>query len=343
MNVAMALRVSDAVPPPVPPAAPTAVIAVADNGTNRVIRSIDGGLTFSPVSVTARSWIKLAFSPTLGSGLGRVIAVADTSGSATTYMYSDDLGETWTLGTFPINFNCRGVAWSPTLNLFLVTASTGGFNPLMTSPTGLPGSWTNHTISGTGGAAAAPCIWHEGFGMFLFLIGGDLWRCADGSTFTRASGPTGFSGNSSYKPCATTGRFLEGQASTTLNYTTGPTTARSTIPGVLPGTGNLMAFSSSLGTGNGRVVVAANTGANPRIQYSDNLGTSFTAGSGYDARAWTAVTRSEEVGLFFAASSSSGNNTIARSADGISWENVAAPSAQNWRDIIVCDGLAAAV
>lgn len=109
-------------------------VGVSNSATNRVIRSTDGGATWSSVSVTANGWKSITYSPSLG----RFVAVA-LSGTDRV-MYSDDDGLTWTdvnvtAGTY------FGVAWSPDLNLFAAVATSG--NQIMTSPDGI--TWTNRT------------------------------------------------------------------------------------------------------------------------------------------------------------------------------------------------------
>lgn len=80
------------------PAPLSKFVAIAVSGTNRIMHSSDG-ITWSQATnaPSLDPWRSIGYSPTLGSGSGRLVAVTS---SADTFMYSDDGGDTWiTSGT----------------------------------------------------------------------------------------------------------------------------------------------------------------------------------------------------------------------------------------------------
>jgi hypothetical protein len=98
------------------PAPLSKFVAVALSGTNRVMHSSDGitwsGATNAPPT---SSWRAIGYSPTLGTGTGRLAVV---SSSSDTYMYSDDGGDTWiTSGvTLPSGMKSICIIWVPEIN-----------------------------------------------------------------------------------------------------------------------------------------------------------------------------------------------------------------------------------
>lgn len=115
------------------------IIAFASSGTGRVMYSEDQCETWiiptlDPI-LDAHSWISSDFSPSLQ----RIVVVA-LDGAV---MYSDDYAGTWTLSTAPSQ-KWTDVKWADTLELFMV-CSEDGDKQIMTSPTGLSGTWTLQT------------------------------------------------------------------------------------------------------------------------------------------------------------------------------------------------------
>lgn len=110
-------------------------------GNNLVIYSDDGGETWSSVVVSG-SFKAVCYSTTLK----RLLAVT-TSGEV---IYSDNFAENWEAVTAPSQA-WQDVIYSDTQSLFIVISSDGGPQQVMTSPTGLSGSWTlqNTPIAGS--------------------------------------------------------------------------------------------------------------------------------------------------------------------------------------------------
>lgn len=91
------------------------------------------GITWTPRTIAAVSWNSAAFSPTLGSGSGRIVVVG-----ANTFAYSDDAGVTWTPGSALTATAIIGVIWSAVDIIFVAASRTG--SSIMTSPDGI--TWT---------------------------------------------------------------------------------------------------------------------------------------------------------------------------------------------------------
>jgi hypothetical protein len=106
-------------------------IAVADGGTNRVMRSTDG-VNWTSISLPSGgdsiNWLGVDYSPSLDLWC----AVGFTSGAI---MTSSDDGLTWTLQTSGTTANLFSVAWSPTLNLFVTCGNGNG--SVLTSSNGI--------------------------------------------------------------------------------------------------------------------------------------------------------------------------------------------------------------
>lgn len=84
------------------------LVACASAGTgtgNRIMVSDDKGATWvgktTPASIN--TWVAMAFSPTLGTGKGRIVCANTQNAGTQGTMHSDDAGETWTLDTSPVN------------------------------------------------------------------------------------------------------------------------------------------------------------------------------------------------------------------------------------------------
>jgi hypothetical protein len=140
-------------PAPLSPAGPLVVTAEAVSGDHhKAAYSLDGstftasGLTPHFPNGTPQGWGGLAFSPTLGSGYGRFVAVGQNGDSGNIgVMTSDDAGQSWTGRVCADGGNqWNGICWSPELNLFVAVASTGT-NRVITSPDGIV--WTGRTAA----------------------------------------------------------------------------------------------------------------------------------------------------------------------------------------------------
>lgn len=106
--------------------------------TNRVMRSTDGGLTWSTVSVAQGSWTSVAY------GNGVWVAVSSETGDANQVIRSTDGGLSWTAHSAAEANTWLSVAYG---NGVWVAVSSDGTNQVMRSTDGL--TWSAH------GAAAA--------------------------------------------------------------------------------------------------------------------------------------------------------------------------------------------
>lgn len=158
-----------------------------------IIRSTDGITWTAIVDATLDngSWHRLARSATLGSGSGRLVVIhTGTHSDGDEAAYSDDDGATWALSTTPagIGANWKGVAWSPTLALFVAVGGVAGI--IMSSSTGA--AWTQRvTPSASGWIDVA---WSPALAKFIAISAGSgaCMESADGITWTNhATFPVG--------------------------------------------------------------------------------------------------------------------------------------------------------
>jgi hypothetical protein len=189
----------------------------------KVTLSSDGNnFTVAASLPVAGNWRALDYSPTLGSGFGRVVAISSTSGGANVAIaYSDDGGQTWTAGTIAAAVTWGGVKWIPFLSLFLATSNgtvyatsidgitfttAGGALPASSSVTSqaaacssslicvLSGSitgtltspdastWTSH--SSVFSAALTSIIYSNALALFIAIGNGPTYWSPDGFAWT---------------------------------------------------------------------------------------------------------------------------------------------------------------
>jgi hypothetical protein len=115
------------------------IIAFASSGSSRVMYSEDQCANWifpaSNAFVDAHDWISSAYSPELH----RIVVVAYDGA----VMYSDDYASTWTESTAPSQ-KWTDIKWVAALAVFMA-CSEDGDQQIMTSSTGLSGSWTLQT------------------------------------------------------------------------------------------------------------------------------------------------------------------------------------------------------
>lgn len=115
-----------------------------DSNAHSVITSTDGVTWTFQLSAEDNVWRGLAFSPTLGAGNGRLVAVA--SNGTHRIQYSDDKGVTWSTASAPFAQQWLSVTWSSTLNLFCGVAFDGiTSREVMTSSDGI--TWAAQTAA----------------------------------------------------------------------------------------------------------------------------------------------------------------------------------------------------
>lgn len=117
----------------------TKFIAVAETGTQRAMYSADG-ITWTGVTITgdSRNWKSVAWSPSLT----RLVAVAN-DGVSPRAIYSSN-GTSWTDGGTVPYYEWEKIIWSEEMGLFIAVSENGATaGRIMTSATGLSGSWTD--------------------------------------------------------------------------------------------------------------------------------------------------------------------------------------------------------
>ena len=148
-----------------------------------IIYSDDGGLTWTAVTCAIdNSVLGLAYS----SSLGRIVAVGNADNGTDIIATSDDSGETWTAQTDPYSGAIgRSVAWSPTLEIFVMVATGDSAGKVIaSSPNGI--AWTHRTSAFEAGAL-------DGLGFAVRWIDGPAQFIASGRELIDASATLTFS------------------------------------------------------------------------------------------------------------------------------------------------------
>ncbi len=128
-------------------------VAVASSAVvgapGRVLTSPDGiNWTERNASNNTYSWQRVAFSPTLN-----IFVAAASNAVGDNIMTSPD-GINWTARVNPIAASARGVAWSPMLGMFAMTAGTVN---VLTSLDGI--NWTSRAVPGVGVSTRFDMAW----------------------------------------------------------------------------------------------------------------------------------------------------------------------------------------
>lgn len=142
-------------------------IAVADNGTNRVMYSDDLGATWNTASASeANNWQSIAYA----EALNLVVAVASTGTHRV--MTSAD-GITWANQTAAAAKPWSGLCWSPDLGLLCAAAGGTGTQQLMTSSDASTWSLVTHpnfhVISGAPPCGSSIMVWSIVTGLLIVL------------------------------------------------------------------------------------------------------------------------------------------------------------------------------
>lgn len=241
--------------------------------------------------------------------------------NATTGAYSAS-GTVWTSRTSVADNDWRGVAWSPTLRLFVAVAFTGT-NRVMRSSDGI--SWTG--VSGDTGDWS-DVIWVPELSMFVAVAQGGtdyVMTSTDGSTWTTRTVPAMAWYRVRWSPQL---RLLvavavSGTGGCVMTSPDGVTwTQRNSVDNTAAW--RALEWSPELGM---FVSLSAGGGLG---QYSTN-GTSWTQFSVSDLL-WESIAWSSELGIFVA--SPAGSNVFATSTTGLSWTTRSAPVAHLGRSVI---------
>ena len=125
--------------------------SVPSQASNDAALSSDGNNWTVTASLPSSSlWFGLGYSPSLGSGNGRIVTVG-TNVSA----WSDDGGQTWTAGTISAG-NWKAVKWLSWLNVWIATAN--GTTTFATSSDGKTFTNSGTALPANPGAAAAVAV-----------------------------------------------------------------------------------------------------------------------------------------------------------------------------------------
>jgi hypothetical protein len=160
----------------------TLFVAVAGDGTNRVMSSPDGVVWTARTAAQANVWNAVVWAPEL------TLFVAVSESGANRVMTSPD-GITWTSRTAAQLNEWVDITWSPALSLFIAVANTGT-NKLMSSPDGI--SWSAIGSMPTA-AAFHSVVWAADIGLFCAVttngVVSQILISSDGVTWTLSTQP----------------------------------------------------------------------------------------------------------------------------------------------------------
>ena len=120
------------------------LIAFAQSGSGaRTMYSDDKCTTWAEVAIPADIAINNLLASAFSPSLNRIVIVSYGGSASKRVMYTDDFGLTYVSVASPAQ-KWTGVIWAEIMGLF-VACSEDGTQQIMTSPTGLEGSWTLQT------------------------------------------------------------------------------------------------------------------------------------------------------------------------------------------------------
>jgi len=222
--------------------------------------------------------------------------------------------------------NLRSITYAPSLGLFAVVVITGVGNRIITSPDGI--TWTTRTNPQDNQFHSI--TWSEEVGCFVSVSdsGTDrVMRSTDGIIWT-----TQTITSQAWKEVIWVKQLSKFYA-VALN---GPSSRVSSSPDGITWTTHTtqnttswrsLAYSPTLGSGQGRLVAVGSGSNNERVMYSDNGGTSWTTSDSITInKIWNNVEWSPFLHRFVAVNFNASNTDIAYSDDGITWNIATAPS-----------------
>lgn len=141
---------------------PEAGVFVAVSTTGTVATSPDGKAWTARTAAAANAWQRVIYSAER-----KIFVAVANSGAGNRVMYSSN-GVTWTAAdTTGLDYDWRGITWSPELGLFVVVGIQAG-NSIMTSPNGV-----NWTLRGSaGGDAWQAVVWAAELELFVAVGAG---------------------------------------------------------------------------------------------------------------------------------------------------------------------------
>jgi hypothetical protein len=308
------------------------LIAVAFDGTNRLMKSQDG-ITWTSITTgdNTRAWRGVIWA----KNKGIIVAVSSSTTDTTKIMYSTN-GTTWTTSAIDIsNVQLVDISYSPSLGKFS-TIAQAGTNRLYYSTDGI-----NFTSGSISLRTWVKILWAEGFGLFL------------------AAGRTAGNPSPSIVASSTDGETFTDRYTSAANHNVTPigysptlgTNGRAVILPRLVNSGrysddgidwsgtvthavanwNAIAWSPKL-----NLFVAVSSASN--FAASSTNGITWTTRTAAENNGWTNVIWSDYLERFIAVSAS-GTNRVMYSTNGTSWTSASAAEANNWRSITYTDGL----
>lgn len=159
--------------------------AVCNNGTTGRVASSPDGVTWTLLTTdTTTGWRGVGYSPTLGTGQGRLVVIGDNATTNDRVMYSDDAGASWTLAQITLNKQWVRVVWSPVVNRFVAVADSGSSSDIAYSDDGITWSITNTPVN----HRSLGAVWVDDLNLFVIAnrvaTGSGAFTSPDGITWT---------------------------------------------------------------------------------------------------------------------------------------------------------------
>jgi hypothetical protein len=216
----------------------------------------------------------------------------------------------------------RDITYAPSLGLFAAVANTGVGNRMMTSPDGI--TWTTRTIENNNYVAIT---WSEEVGAFVAVSNNGanrVQRSTDGITWTPQTIDTTNWADVIYAKqlarfyaISNTGTSRVSSSPDGITWTTLSTPTNTTWRGI--------AYSPTLGSGQGRLVAVGNSTVDERTMYSDDAGANWTISASLtSAKVWLSLDWSPTLSRFALVNNNT-DDEFAYSDDGITWTVVTAP------------------
>lgn len=249
--------------------------------------------------------------------------------------------ETWTTRTTP-NRAWGGVAWSPTLNLFVAfNMGSGATSGIMTSPDGI--TWTASSLGAATGDNYYSCVWCDSLGLFVAVAAGtgglntNNYSSSDGTTWAINVAPTSDVYKLVWAPeLARLVAFPNQNAANIIRYSDNGTSwtagTSATMSGGWPGG----CWSSEL-----RLFVAVSNTASTQAVSTSSDGITWTQVGALTTptTTWIDVAWSGKLRLFAAVSLTAGTSSVMTSPNGTTWTAQTTPASIGWSRIEWINGV----
>ncbi len=289
-------------------------VAVSSNSTASAF-STDGITWTTSVSQATTGLVSLAYGNGVFVGVGNATSL--------NIMTSANGGGSWTTRT-GVGTALRGVAWSPTLGLFVAV----GTNFAISSPDGI--TWTSRTPAST--ATWNNVVWDSTNAVFVAVNGSttslQVATSANGTSWATNSTDTAVSG----------WRYVAAGAGITVGVLAG-----SSVPANILRSANATTWTvrsanfdltyNGIVYGAGLYVAVASTGIGNRVVTTPD-GYTWTQRSSAADNAWKSITYSPSLGLFVAVSDTGTGNRVMTSPDGITWTIRVSAADNAWQSVV---------